>query len=148
LEKDPKKRLRDIGDVWMLLDEPVASAAPPGAARTSWRWPAAAAVLAVAALLLAVAHFGGQAPAPPDPVAFEILAPPNAGFTSYFTVSPDGKKLAFTARSRDGVQLWVRSFDSEEARPITRTAALAYPFWSPDSKYLRTISRATCERFP
>ena len=40
LEKDPKKRLRDIGDVWELLDlEPArvtGMAAPPPKARTAW----------------------------------------------------------------------------------------------------------------
>ncbi len=52
LQKDPRKRLRDIGDVWRLLDG--ASAASVGAngpdaaksqRKTRWLWPALAALL-------------------------------------------------------------------------------------------------------
>jgi eukaryotic-like serine/threonine-protein kinase len=42
LEKDPKRRLRDIGDAWELLEE--TAVAPPARARHSWLpWTAAAA---------------------------------------------------------------------------------------------------------
>jgi hypothetical protein len=45
LEKDPKKRLRDIGDAWELLEEEVHdSRAREGGGR--WLWPSIAAVLA------------------------------------------------------------------------------------------------------
>ena len=54
LEKDPKKRLRDIGDAWGLLDEPPASQA--GLARTSGfglaGWIAAGALAAALAVVL------------------------------------------------------------------------------------------------
>src|SRR5690242_5310106 len=53
LEKDPKKRLRDITGVELLLEEaPPAEpviAAPAPSARPSWAWPAAVAVLLLAA---------------------------------------------------------------------------------------------------
>jgi len=35
LEKDPKKRLRDIGDAWLELDSPGEFVTAPGPARTS-----------------------------------------------------------------------------------------------------------------
>src|SRR5271170_2756089 len=44
LEKDPKKRLRDIGDAWDLLEEPAATA--PSRSRLGWT---VAAVLAIVA---------------------------------------------------------------------------------------------------
>src|SRR5712671_1974842 len=47
LQKDPRKRLRDIGDVWRLLEEVPAPGAPPmqpaASSRTEWLWPAVAA---------------------------------------------------------------------------------------------------------
>jgi len=61
-----------------------------------------------------------------------ILPPENASFES-FAVSPDGRKLAFTATLNEKMMLWVRALDSLDARPLAGTENAAYPFWSPDS---------------
>ena len=69
LQKDPRKRLRDIGDVWRLLDDasPVTAAVPAAAApqRTQWWWPAAAAVLLLSTGALAFVHFREMPPVRP-----------------------------------------------------------------------------------
>jgi Tol biopolymer transport system component len=62
-----------------------------------------------------------------------VLPPENASFES-FAVSPDGRKLAFTAGFNGKLMLWVRSLDSLEAKPLPGTENAAYPFWSPDSR--------------
>ena len=52
-------------------------------------------------------------------------------------LSPDGRRLAFTARGADAkVRLYVRSLDSSEAQALTGTEGAQYPFWSPDSRFL------------
>ena len=52
-------------------------------------------------------------------------------------ISPDGSKLAFTARDASGkVLLWVRPIDSLTAQPLPGTDEAAYPFWSPDSRFV------------
>jgi Tol biopolymer transport system component len=61
-----------------------------------------------------------------------ILPPENASFES-FAVSPDGRKLAFTAAWNGRVMLWVRALDSLEAKPLAGTDNASWPFWSPDS---------------
>jgi len=61
-----------------------------------------------------------------------ILPPENASFES-FAVSPDGRKLAFTAALNERMMLWVRTLDSLDARPLAGTENAANPFWSPDS---------------
>ena len=61
-----------------------------------------------------------------------ILPPENASFES-FAVSPDGRKLAFTAALNEKMMLWVRLLDSLDARALAGTENAAYPFWSPDS---------------
>ena len=61
-----------------------------------------------------------------------ILPPEGASFES-FVVSPEGRKLAFTAAVSGRMMLWVRALDSLEARPLAGTDNAAYPFWSPDS---------------
>jgi len=62
-----------------------------------------------------------------------ILPPENASFES-FAVSPDGRKLAFTAVSHGKLMLWVRLLDSLEAKPLAGTENASYPFWSPDNE--------------
>jgi hypothetical protein len=62
-----------------------------------------------------------------------ILPPENASFES-FAVSPDGRKLAFTAAANGKLMLWVRPLDSLEAKPLAGTENASYPFWSPDSR--------------
>ncbi len=62
-----------------------------------------------------------------------ILPPENASFES-FAISPDGRKLAFTAAFNGKLMLWVRSLDSLEAKRLPGTENASYPFWSPDSR--------------
>lgn len=61
-----------------------------------------------------------------------ILPPDHTSFES-FAISPDGRKLAFTAALNGTMTLWVRWLDSLEATPLTGTGFAAFPFWSPDS---------------
>lgn len=53
-------------------------------------------------------------------------------------LSPDDRRLAFVARDdRSGrTQIWVRSLDATDARPIEGTDNATRPFWSPDSEFL------------
>ncbi|MGH9740262.1 MAG: protein kinase domain-containing protein [Candidatus Acidiferrales bacterium] len=154
LQKDPKQRLRDIGDARISLDEVLSGTADPIAAvsaasgRKPWSlWLAwGTATLFIAAFLAAVLV---QTKSPPaaqmDPVRFEVRLPEKltGDSTGTFALSPDGRKLAFAARvPGGGVQLWVRSMDSLDARPLpgseTSTDSAGFPpfFWSPDSRYV------------
>jgi Tol biopolymer transport system component len=86
----------------------------------------------VAALVVALSYFH-RAPGPADVLRLSILPPENAAFES-FAVSPDGRKLAFTAALNGKLMLWVRALDSLEPRPLAGTEDAYYPFWSPDSR--------------
>ena len=139
LQKDPTRRLRDIGDAWELLEE-VPDPSAHARARAAWRFGAVAwgaAALALTALAaLSFVHFREQSPAA-EPVRFQIPAPDNAAITS-LSVSPDGRQVAFTARAADGRNLlWVRSLDTIDARP--QRGIESGPdglFWSPDSRWI------------
>jgi Tol biopolymer transport system component len=61
-----------------------------------------------------------------------ILPPQNASFES-FAVSPDGRKLAFTAALNGRMMLWVRALDSLDAKLLSGTDNASWPFWSPNS---------------
>ena len=139
LEKDPKRRLRDIGDAMLLLD-----AAPPPEKPVAGRWLwlscAGAALFLVAFAALALMHFRETPPAA-DTVRFQIPLPADVSFTqnSTFALSPDGRTLAFSGFGSDGVtRIWVRSMDSLATRPLpgVEIGPGAHFFWSADSRDL------------
>ena len=52
-------------------------------------------------------------------------------------LAPDGSMLTFTARDDDGVtRLYLRHLDREESVSLSGTEGAAYPFWSPDSRFI------------
>jgi Tol biopolymer transport system component len=139
LEKDPRRRVRDISDAMLLLD-----AAPPDEARAPRKWvwlsTGAAALFLLAFAALALVHFR-EAPPPADAVRFQIPLPPDVSFTqnSTFALSPDGRMLAFSGFGSDGVtRIWIRSMDSLATRPLpgVEIGPGAPFFWSADSRYL------------
>jgi eukaryotic-like serine/threonine-protein kinase len=139
LEKDPKQRLRDIGDVWALLQtEPIRQA--QAKSRTGWLGWALAAMMAVAAGAALWAPWRTPAPLP-EVFAYRLPMPPQTSYvhSGGFKISPDGRILAFTASGADGVaRIWVQPLDSlAEAHPLTGTEGTAFPvFWSFDSRWV------------
>jgi len=146
LERDRKRRLPDIADARLEIDEApevgqaIASRGLPLTdTRSGLRWwNAALAAVALAGMAVAVIHFRETTP-PPAPVRFQIPAPEKTSFGNYgMAVSPDGRRLAFIALGAAGQSmLWVRPLDSVAAQALPGTEGAAFlPFWSPDSRYL------------
>jgi serine/threonine protein kinase len=134
LEKDPKKRRRDAGDVRIdieqSLTEPVAaipSSAPARSSRLA-RIVAAAAVLVAAALAIVLWLRVRDTPLE-QRVHLSVPLPGNTA-PNFFALSPDGRSLAMTYQGGLGI----RSFDSGEIRLLSGTQAARTPFWSPDSR--------------
>src|SRR5512144_232105 len=75
LEKNPSRRLRDIGDAWRLLE----TGSGPAPARPVHNWIAwtVAAVFIVAFTVLWLIHFREKPPAPADVMRFQIPFPEN-----------------------------------------------------------------------
>jgi Tol biopolymer transport system component len=148
LQKDPKQRLRDVGDARISLDE-ILSGAPESApalgvaaAPSVWHRALPWVLLGVTGIALAAVswvHFRERPPVPVEPVRLEIALPEKAALAPPFALSPDGRKLAFLMAGTDGVlRLWVRALDSPEARPLqgSETPGGSPFFWSPDSRYI------------
>ena len=135
LEKDPKRRLRDIGDWRRQLDDATAVGQPPGVRRSWLPWVAAAAALAAAAVI-AVRHFT-ETPAVAEPVRFHVQAPAQMAFEPGVSVAPDGRRVAFVARDAAGIaRIWVRDFDSLDSRLLAGTEGGRSPTWRPDGQFI------------
>ncbi|MEO8592325.1 MAG: protein kinase [Candidatus Solibacter sp.] len=144
LHKDPKLRLRDIGEARILLDEgelAQASASEPSpvpltAHHSRW-WMGAAAVLALGLAALSAIHFR-ETPPEREAVRFQVPSPAGTTYAGpYLSLSPDGHWLAFNAAAKGGQSLlWVRALDSLEARALPGTEGVSMHFWSPDSRFL------------
>jgi serine/threonine protein kinase/Tol biopolymer transport system component len=145
LQKDPKQRLRDIGDARISLDE-VLSGAPdatsPASAAASrsvsrgWMGLAIATVSVLAAVF-AWFYFRTKPHAAQEEVRFQVSLPEKTTFSGGApSVSPDGRKLAFILTGGDGkARLWIRSLDTLDAHPVEGTeGANGWPFWSPNSQ--------------
>ena len=136
LQKDPKLRLRDIGDAKRLLEEPVEPAVLPPAKARAAKLPWALAALGIsAALALAFVHFR-EAPAQRAVLRYTIATPENTTNLHSFAISPDGHYVAIAAEVSGKRQLWLRSLDELQAQPIPFTDDARFPFWSPDSRYI------------
>ena len=137
LEKDPKRRLRDIGDAMPLLEPmPQGGMVQRVDRRSLWVAAALAAICLIGALALAVVHFGEQ---PPSfrPVYFQVQTPETGRFGGYFALSPNGRMIAFIAMVADEPHLWVHSFETGQSRPLVKAGSFANAvFWSPDSRFL------------
>jgi len=147
LQKDRNQRVRDIGDVRIQVQDslthPVRAQASRGGssgARPRWLWPVAGAVGIVVAIAI-VALLYQRRPASPVAAAalrFEIARPPEVASSNWVLISPDGRQLAYAASLPGELgRLWVRSLETQEARPISGTGSVdGRPFWSPDSRSL------------
>jgi serine/threonine protein kinase/Tol biopolymer transport system component len=72
----------------------------------------------------------------PSLTQFTWSLPEGTSLDSAPIVSPDGRRIAFTADSGGVPRLFVRSLDSRNATAIGGTDGAKQPFWSPDGRSL------------
>jgi len=139
LRKDPRQRLGDIRDARIEIEDArtplplreVDATATGLTRRVRVAWFAAVIPIALAlgAALVLVLYFNR---ATPPEIRVEVNTPTTADPAS-FAISPDGRRLVFSASNEGKSQLWVRPLDSVAAKPLAGTDGASYPFWSPDS---------------
>jgi serine/threonine protein kinase/Tol biopolymer transport system component len=145
LRKDPNRRLHDIADARIELDdaERPAGAADvrPRPAPTGWQWFAMiASLVLVASVSVTVLLSRRGAPVTADPyVEFPIVDAPRqgsveAGIGSEFAISPDGQQITVAASLGDTSFVWVRSVTGPPWRQLVGTEGAINPFWKPDSQ--------------
>jgi Tol biopolymer transport system component len=143
LAKDPEDRWQnaaDLGSELKWIAEAGSQAGVPArvVAKRKGRERVAWIGLAAAALTAAVFAYGYVRRAPPPPALIRSsLAMPEKVSLAMLALSPDGRRLAFSALDRQGKSaLWVRPLDGETAQVIAGSENAAFPFWSPDSQSL------------
>ena len=141
LRKDPEKRLHDIADARIEIDErDLVVPSTPERGRQSNRallWTVAA--LMILALSVAATFLWFRVPVSPPAVrgTFTIGPPAKGRFpprTGPIVLAPDGGHLAAVLSTEDRSQLWVRPVDALEWRVIRGTEDASFPFWKPDSR--------------
>jgi Tol biopolymer transport system component len=152
LAKDPDDRLQTAHDVMQELKW-IAEAVPQAATATARQRRASPERLAwLLALLLggAAMFFVGSsnhAPAARAPMRFAILPEKGTELDGTIALSPDGRRLAFTAADAKGQpRLWVRPLDAFTAQPLAGTEGASFPFWSPDGRYLGFFAQGQLRR--
>jgi serine/threonine protein kinase len=134
IQRDPAKRLRSAADALLDLEE--APSAEGAGARPSSKLPWIAAALGLAAAgAIGFVHFR-ERPAEVRPNRFFLKPPPNATSIDYPSVSPDGRKVAYTATVGGQPQLWLHELDSLTPQALAGTTGGHMPFWSPDSRFI------------
>ena len=136
LERDPQKRLRDIGDASLLLDVAPPEPGPPR--KLPWIIAAASIVSAVLTLVLLW-------PAPDHrpfmrlPIDLGSDGPPDALVGA--AISADGTRLVFHSRDANGRRLLAtRRLDDREPTLLTGTEDADLPFFSPDGNWIGFFS--------
>jgi serine/threonine protein kinase/Tol biopolymer transport system component len=149
LAKNPKHRLRDIGDARLEIDEALDSPTPAGAPNADaarrplvLKWIAALGVTTVATALLVWNLASGRvretssdapitrlviAPPPTDPLALENTA---------IAMSADGRSVAYAAGRGNRRRIYFREVDQFMSTPIQGTEGGFYPVFSPDGQWV------------
>ena len=165
LTRDPRHRLRDIGEARIALagaeageTDAAASAQLAAAPAVRWRalWIVGAAVLAAIAVAVGW-HLGSRdAPRSASTAATfqaEIVPTPADAFGRFssqrvFTFTPDGRALIYASTDPTARLLYRRDREASAAVPIAGTEGAYGPFVSPDSAWVGFFADGKMKRVP
>ena len=161
LAKDPDDRWQSASDVAAELNwisEAKSQAGMPvqvearGTKHAHLAWGAAA-LAALCAFALGILFLRTTSHPESRSMRSTILPPQKATFAflgenGSAELSPDGRNLAFIARTESGPQIFVRSLDSFNPRPLPGTEEATQVFWSPDSRNLGFFAQNKLKRVP
>jgi Tol biopolymer transport system component len=155
LEKDLKRRLHDIADARIEIDDALREPHPPVLETVSKRrehpaWATPRAMLALGGTAVVLVAFGaagivrfwaGPVASSASPARLMITLPAaqaiEKGRFPPVALSPDGKLLVYVAATDGGTtSLYLRPLDDLAARPIPATDGASTPFFSPDGRWL------------
>jgi serine/threonine-protein kinase len=141
LEKDPRKRLRDIADAMALVEETADAPAPAQRSQPRLIWTAAAASILIAAAAV-IGRWSAPEPREPVPSRLDVDLGPDVTlampFGSIHTIlSPDGLSIVYLAGVGGGPpRLYIRRLDQTNSVELPGTEGANSPFFSPDGRWV------------
>ena len=156
LVKDPRQRIRDIGDARLLLDD-ADLPAPSAVDKSTHRGGLLSRVVAAAAIVLSLMAIGAvgfwslhRGEAPPQVSAhLSIVLPNGEQVTTVPAISPDGRTVAYASgRTRETSRLYLRSLDAADARAVDQSTAAQLPFFSVDNRFIAFFAGSKLWRAP
>jgi serine/threonine-protein kinase len=154
LERDPGKRLRDVGEGMLQLDEGLAapsavSGVAPSPAGSStfgkpwWRRaaPIVVTAAATAVIVTAIDRMRASPPAAPPIVVRSAHVPPQPLFATLgqrdVAISADGRLIAYSVTTGGlGPALYIHRLEQLEAAPVRGAQPAIAPFFSPDGQWI------------
>jgi serine/threonine protein kinase/Tol biopolymer transport system component len=137
LEKEPKRRLRDIGDAALELGDAITSPAKVAQLRKPAIWGMTTSVLLFGlAIGWTISRVWQPSSVENRAVTLTVNPPVGTefGVDTGTAISPDGRMLAFVTGSTGRTKLWVRPLNSLAVRELSGTDGATFPFWSPDGR--------------
>jgi len=152
LDKDPRRRLRDIGEAVIAIDDVLSAPADSQGTRSRWRVPPRT-LWASAAMLIALAGMWYVARSPQLDTELQWMAipvPPDAPPAALLGValSGDGKQMAYIAQQSGTRRLVVRSLGAPERRVLDGTDDASFPFFSPDGVWIGFFAQGKLKKVP
>jgi hypothetical protein len=143
LTRERQQRLQAIGEARIVLEHPAGAepARVTGFSRSRFGWILAAAACAVLGVAFGFVLFHQKTTAP-EVMRFQIVLPAKGNIRDgSVAVSPDGRSIAFVATGLGGLsQLWVRSLDSVDGKPLAVASTALREFWSWDSRSVAFVA--------
>jgi len=148
LRKDPRTRLRDIGDARLELDSPGTLDAATGSPSARGRFASRSAFAVMAAMAIAVLALGllrWRAPVaavPAAPIEASIALPPGHALVSGPEITRDGTRIAFiSSDGRSGAKIYTRLLDEHTLHALDKTVDAQWMTFSPDGRRIGFYAR-------
>jgi serine/threonine-protein kinase len=155
LEKDPRRRLHDVADARIEIDDALSTRVTGAAAELQDKQHRAPRLRLLAlGLTVGAAITSGMVigallwnyvrwtrPAPQLPMRFVLPLPPSSDIEvgvaqAVLAISPDGSQLVYVARSEGTTQLFLRRIGQLDILPIAGTEGATGPFFSPEGAWV------------
>jgi eukaryotic-like serine/threonine-protein kinase len=164
VQKDLRRRFRDIGDARLELEDAVVSersSDPPTVAdvtpaRRRESWLRSSALIAAGVVIGALAMLGW--PRSPtasdgaDEVRFSVMLPDDERIASTelgtLAMHPDGRSIVYVATRGVSTMLMLRTFDGAATKPLPGTSGAVSPFFSADGKWIAYFADGKLKKIP
>src|SRR5262249_50420185 len=156
LAKDPERRQQSAHDVLLELRWIAEGGSQSSFPAPLWlplrRWrlapSIAAGLLLIAALAGGLLYLSRRSKDEQRVLRVSVLPPEKSSFvaSSLPAVSPDGRRVVFSANTEGRVQLFVRDLDLLATKALPGTDGADNPFWSPDGRAVAFFARGKLRR--